>query len=94
MGRKVVSDQELLNSVGKSRRKFLTKVLVGTAFAAPLIASFPMNGLAADSARMVSFGNTTEAQIEACFAPCEGLSGFRRFLCRLAALFRLLTGRC
>lgn len=38
-------NEDILNSVDESRRDFLRKVIVGTAFAAPLMASFSMDGL-------------------------------------------------
>ena len=38
-------NEDVLNSVDESRRDFLRKVIVGTAFAAPLMASFSMDGL-------------------------------------------------
>ena len=41
---------DLLNAVSPGRRGFLKTVLTGTAFAAPLMASFPMDGLSVDAA--------------------------------------------
>jgi hypothetical protein len=37
-------DEEILNSVDESRRSFLRKVIVGAAFATPIMASFSMDG--------------------------------------------------
>lgn len=38
-------DEKILKEVGENRRDFMKKVIVGTAFAAPVIYSFSMDGL-------------------------------------------------
>lgn len=38
-------DEDLLKGVDKKRRDFIKKVVIGTAFAVPLINSFSMDGL-------------------------------------------------
>lgn len=43
-------DREVLDHVGVTRRTFVRRLVLGTAFAVPLLASFPMTALAADSA--------------------------------------------
>lgn len=42
-------DREVLQHVGMDRRTFIKRVVLGTAFAIPVIASFPMSGLGAGS---------------------------------------------
>lgn len=44
------SGENVLNSVEESRRDFIRKLVVGTAFAAPLMASFSMDGALVKSA--------------------------------------------
>jgi len=88
MGKKVVNENHLLEGANKSRRKFVKRVLVGTAFAAPLIASFPMNGLKADSARAVTFGNQT------CSGGCENLPPLKRLVCFILQIIARLSGHC
>jgi hypothetical protein len=39
-------ERDLLENVGVNRRAFVKRVVAGTAFAAPLVASFSMSGLA------------------------------------------------
>jgi hypothetical protein len=87
MGERVVNDTRLLNSVNKSRRAFVKKVMVGGGFVAPLLASFPMNGLTATSARAASFGNQ-ECQ------DCSALTGIARLLCEIENFIRKLLGLC
>lgn len=87
MGRKVVDDRQLLESAGKSRRKFVKKVITGTAFAAPLIASFPMNGLKAESARALTIGNQTCTN-------CSSFSGLERIICEIETFVLRLLGKC
>ena len=50
---------DLLNAVAPSRRGFLKTILTGTAFAAPLMASFSMDGLSVDAAAAATCGNMT-----------------------------------
>ena len=45
-----MAPEEILSSADASRRDFLKKVLVGTTFAAPVLASFSMEGLSPESA--------------------------------------------
>lgn len=87
MGRKVIDDRQLLESAGKSRRKFVKKVIAGTAFAAPLIASFPMNGLRAESARSLAIGNQT-------CTDCSRFSGLERIFCEIEDFLLHLFGKC
>lgn len=50
-------NDSVLEKVDGSRRGFLKKVLKGSAFAAPLIASFSMNGLQASDCEVGPPGN-------------------------------------
>jgi hypothetical protein len=50
---------DLLNAVAPARRQFLKTILTGTAFAAPLMASFSMDGLSVDAAPLALCGNLT-----------------------------------
>jgi len=45
-----MAPEEILSSVEPSRREFLKKVIAGTTFAVPLMASFSMAGLSVESA--------------------------------------------
>jgi hypothetical protein len=45
-----MAPEEILSSVDPSRREFLKKVIAGTTFAVPLMASFSMEGLSVESA--------------------------------------------
>jgi len=45
-----MAPEEILSSVEPSRREFLKKVIAGTTFAVPLMASFSMEGLSVESA--------------------------------------------
>src|SRR5262245_53335043 len=45
-----MAPEEILSSADASRRDFLKKVLAGTTFAAPVIASFSMEGLSPENA--------------------------------------------
>ncbi len=45
-----MAPEEILSSVDASRREFLKKVIAGTTFAVPLMASFSMEGLSVESA--------------------------------------------
>ncbi len=45
-----MAPEEILNNVDESRREFLKKVIAGTTFAVPLMASFSMEGLSIESA--------------------------------------------
>ncbi len=57
MGERVVSKKAVLDRVDKNRRGFVKKALIGTAFAAPLMASFRMDSLSVGSARACTVGN-------------------------------------
>ncbi|MFP4088191.1 MAG: hypothetical protein ACLFUL_15515 [Desulfobacteraceae bacterium] len=46
MGREFI-DENVLQAVDENRRGFIKKVIVGTAFAVPVINSFSMDGLKA-----------------------------------------------
>lgn len=52
-------NEDVLNSVDETRRDFLRKVIVGTAFATPLMASFSMDGLSINAAEASFTGNLT-----------------------------------
>jgi hypothetical protein len=43
-------DRDVLERVGVNRRDFVKRIVLGTAFASPVIASFSMSGLSAASA--------------------------------------------
>lgn len=45
------SDDPVLDKVDPAKRSFVRKVVTGTAFAAPVIASFSMNGLGIGDAK-------------------------------------------
>ena len=50
---------QVLSRVGSSRRGFVRKAILGTAFTAPIVASFSMDGLAVGAARAGSVSNST-----------------------------------
>ena len=52
-------DPKLLESVDEGRRASLKKILLGSAFAIPVIASFTMTGLGTAEAGRVGQGNGT-----------------------------------
>lgn len=43
-------NEEVLSSIDASRRDFIRKLVVGTTFAAPLLASFSMDGIFIETA--------------------------------------------
>ena len=53
-----ISD-EILEKVDANRRDFVRKVVVGSAFAAPIVTSISMDGLSTASAGVVFSGNIT-----------------------------------
>jgi hypothetical protein len=52
---------EVLEKVDPDRRGFVRKVIVGTAFAAPVISSFSMDGLSIKVGRSAFAGNVTNS---------------------------------
>lgn len=50
---------DLLDALPPGRRQFLKTIITGTAFAAPLMASFSMDGLSVDAAAAATCGNLT-----------------------------------
>jgi hypothetical protein len=60
-------NEEILSFVGESRRGFVRKVIVGTAFVTPLIASFSMDSHKAAAAGYSLNSNQTVQGITACF---------------------------
>lgn len=52
-----MAPEDVLNSVDESRREFLKKVIGGTVFAVPLMASFSMDGLSLDAAEATHISN-------------------------------------
>ena len=70
----------VLERVDKKRRGFVKKVLLGGAFATPLMASFRMDSLSVKSARRVQFSNQ------------EGDSPLLRLLRFLLSLLHKLLG--
>ncbi len=52
-----MAPEEILGSAGAGRRDFLKKVLAGTTFAAPVIASFSMEGLSPEKAGAAAASN-------------------------------------
>lgn len=51
------TEDEVLEKVDPDRRGFVRKVIVGTAFAAPVISSFSMDGLSIKVGRSAFAGN-------------------------------------
>jgi hypothetical protein len=81
---------DLLNALPPGRRQFLKTVLTGTAFAAPLMASFSMDGLSVDTAAAAICGNMTSNMSVADFVQdplsCANMTATRkapRFRARL-----------
>ena len=60
-------NEEILGFVGESRRGFVRKVIVGTAFVTPLIASFSMDSHKAAASGFNLTSNQTIQGITACF---------------------------
>lgn len=54
-----MAPEDVLNSVDESRREFLMKVIGGTVFAVPLMASFSMEGFSLDTAEATHTSNQT-----------------------------------
>ncbi|CAN5905064.1 hypothetical protein BH20PSE1_BH20PSE1_22870 [soil metagenome] len=54
-------NEDVLNGVDETRRDFLRKVIVGTAFVTPLMASFSMDGLLINAAEANSVCNMTDS---------------------------------
>jgi len=52
-----MAPEDVLSSVDESRREFLKKVIGGTVFAVPLMASFSMDGLSLDAAEATHISN-------------------------------------
>jgi hypothetical protein len=72
-----MAPEEILGSADAGRRDFLKKVLAGTTFAAPVIASFSMEGLSPENA-WANGTNMTTNQTSFCsnmpFSPCCALA--------------------
>ena len=75
MGQKVVNEKAILSRVEKDRRNFIKKTLIGSAFAAPLIASFRMDSLSVGSARACTVGNQDDGPIRRLICFILGLLG-------------------
>lgn len=56
-------DREVLEHVGVDRREFVRRTIMGSAFAVPLVASFPMSA-AAESSVSSACANQTEVELE------------------------------
>lgn len=69
-------NEDVLNSVDESRRDFLRKVIVGTAFAAPLMASFSMDGLLINAAEASCASNMFTSNMFCSNMPYTGPSEF------------------
>jgi hypothetical protein len=52
-----MAPEDVLSSIDESRREFLKKVIGGTVFAVPLMASFSMDGLSLDAAEATHISN-------------------------------------
>lgn len=85
--------EKVLQSVDKSRRSFLSKLILGSAFAAPSIASFSMSGLAvgeafANSSNMMFCSNLTILCSNLTPTPCSeiasGMTGLNFSGCNYA----------
>ena len=55
------SEKRVLEKVSSDRRGFVKKVIVGTAFAAPVVSSFSMDGLSIKVGRSAFAGNTSNS---------------------------------
>jgi len=53
------ANEAILEKVDAKRRGFVKKVIVGTAFAAPVVSSFSMDGLSIKVGRSAFAGNMT-----------------------------------
>jgi len=53
------SENKVLDKVNPDRRGFVKKIIVGTAFAAPIVSSFSMDGLSIKVGRSAFAGNTS-----------------------------------
>jgi len=53
------SEDQVLEKVRPDRRSFVRKVIVGTAFAVPVVSSFSMDGLSIKVGRSAFAANTT-----------------------------------
>jgi hypothetical protein len=62
----MMAPEEILSSTDASRRDFLKKVLVGTTFAAPVIASFSMEGLSPETASAISSNQCSNMTTSRC----------------------------
>ena len=55
----MLSENKVLEKVSSDRRGFVKKVIVGTAFAAPVVSSFSMDGLSIKVGRSAFAGHVT-----------------------------------
>lgn len=53
-------DDAVLDKVDPSKRAFVGKIVKGTAFAAPIVASFSLDGLTIGDAKAQIFSNITQ----------------------------------
>ena len=58
------SEDQVLAKVDPDRRNFVRKVIVGTAFAAPVVSSFSMDGLSIKVGRSAFATNMTNSPIK------------------------------
>ena len=68
-----MAEDKILKKVSENRRGFLKRVL-GTSFAAPVIASFSMASLTVDSAKAVQASNQTHLTTTTCLTPSSSAS--------------------
>ena len=64
-------DEKVLNSVDETRRSFVRKLILGTAFMAPAVASFSMAGISGAEAHQAA-GNMTTPMAGNMTAPMTG----------------------
>ena len=55
------SEDQVLEKVSPDRRSFVRKVIIGTAFAAPVVSSFSMDGLSIKVGRSAFAGNSSNS---------------------------------
>jgi hypothetical protein len=52
-------NSKFINRIDESKRSWMRKMVLGTAFAVPTVVSFSMNGLAVNEAHAASYGSNS-----------------------------------
>jgi uncharacterized protein YjbI with pentapeptide repeats len=94
--------EKVLQSVDETRRSFLSKLILGSAFAVPTVASFSMSGLAVSEAfaacSNLTFFFCPNSTSSSCSAIANGVSGMNFSRCSYAGLnfhgFTLSPNNC